>query len=363
METHGPVPFESIRPEAWDAAAGARRTPMQQHIWASAYAETLARGQVDVYVAGDKGSPQGLAPFARSVAGSGRWTLLGAEDIWESVEVSSVSGEAEAALAEALAAAGRPLRFGHYPSDSAFVAALRDEAPGRSVVVSRPFPGRASPRIALDASWQQPEMKLSSRRRSDLKRMGRIGGEFGAVTYDIAAPGPESVDALVDEAFDVEARNWKGRAGTAIASVAPVANFYRAYARRAAAAGMLRLAFLRVDGVAAAMQFAVQCDNAFWLLKIGYVDDFRRCSPGNLLMRHTIAHAAGAGLGAFEFLGKESEWTRLWSDQARPVSSLRLYPLNVSGAAVFASDAADQIRRKLQRRPAPETAAVAEPAD
>lgn len=350
METHGPLPFETFRPGAWDAAAGVRRTPMQHHIWADAYAGTLARGRVEVYVAGDVAAPQALAPFARSVAGSGRWTLLGAEDIWESVEVSSVSGEAEAALADAIAGAGRALRFGHYPADSRFAAALREAVQGRGMVASKPFPGRAMPRILLDESWRAPEAKLNARRRSDLKRMSRIACEFGEVTCEVVLPGPDSVDALVSEAFEVEARNWKGRAGTAMASVAPVAEFYRAYARKAAEAGILRLAFLRIDGAAAAMQLAVQCDNAFWLLKIGYVDDYKRCSPGNLLMRHTIAHAAAEGLGAFEFLGKESDWTRLWTDEARPVASLRVYPLTVGGAAVFAQDATQQIRRRLQRR-------------
>lgn len=356
MKTSGPLSLDAIRPEAWDAAAGARRTPMQHHIWASAYADTLARGPVEVYVAGDVEAPQALAPFAKSVSGSGRWTLLGAEDIWESVEISARSEEAGAALAQALVNAGRPLRFGHYPSDTAFTETLRSLAHGKAVFLSRTFPGQAMPRMDIDESWLEPESKLSSRRRSDLKRMTRIAHEFGEVTYEIAAPGCAGVDALVEEAFDVEARNWKGRAGTAISSVKPVADFYRTYARRAAEAGILRLAFLRIDGVAAAMQFAVACDNAFWLLKIGYVDAFKRCSPGNLLMRHTIAHAAQQDLGAYEFLGKESAWTRLWTEESRPVSSLRLYPMNVSGVAEFAGDAADQIRKRLQRRETAESA-------
>lgn len=356
MKTHGPLPFCAIRPDSWDEAAGLRRTPMQHHIWTSAYAETLARGGVEVYIAGDVNSPLALAPFAKSVSGSGRWTLLGAEDLWESVEISARSDEGATALAHALIGSGRPMRFGHYPSDSAFADTLRGLAQGRAIFLSRPFPGRAMPRMAIDESWLRPESKLSSRRRSDLKRMARIAGEFGEVTYEIASPGIGEVDGLVEEAFDVEARNWKGRAGTAISNVQPVADFYRAYARRAAAAGLLRLAFLRIDGEAAAMQFAVQCDHAFWLLKIGYVDEYRRCSPGNLLMRHTIAHAAQQGLGAYEFLGKESDWTRLWTEEARPVSSLRLYPINVSGAAVLAGDAADQIRKTLRRREPSETA-------
>jgi CelD/BcsL family acetyltransferase involved in cellulose biosynthesis len=363
MASRGSHPFDSFRPGDWDAAAGARRTPMQHHIWASAYAETLARGEVEVFIAGDAAAPDALAPFARSVSGSGRWTLLGAEDIWESVEVSAKSVNAEEALSRVIARAGRPFRFGHYPSDSVFANALGTNAQGLATLVKRPFAGRAMPRIALDTDWNEPESKLSSRRRSDLKRMARIASEFGATTFEIVSPGPGTVDALVDEAFDVEVRNWKGRAGTAIANSEPISKFYRAYARRAAAAGILRLCFLRIGGAAAAMQIAVECDRTFWLLKIGYVDDFKRCSPGNLLMRHAIAYAARQKLAAFEFLGKESEWTRLWTDEARPISTLRLYSFTVSGATVFARDAAEQIQKGLQRKLVHDTArTAAEPA-
>jgi CelD/BcsL family acetyltransferase involved in cellulose biosynthesis len=362
MNPRLPHTFESFRPAGWDAAAGARRTPMQQHIWASAYAETLARGPVDVYALGGTEAPLALAPFARSATGTGRWTLLGAEDIWESVEVSAPSQTASEALADLIVQSGRPFRFGHYPSGTAFAAALQARAKGRGLIVQKPFPGRAAPRLTLDASWADPASKLSARRRSDLKRMARIAGEFGETAFEIACPGPETVDGLVDEAFQVEARNWKGRAGTAMTSVGPIADFYRAYARRAAAAGILRLCFLRIDGAAVAMQIAVECDSAFWLLKIGYVEDFRRCSPGNLLMRHSIEHAARRGLGAYEFLGKESEWTRLWTEVARPVASLRFYPLSAPGAVTLSGDAAEQVRRHLQRRDAPARRLNAAPA-
>lgn len=342
-------PFEHFRPSAWNTAAGARRTPMQHHIWASAYAEKLAKGQVEVYAIGGTEAPSALAPFCCSSAGSRCMTLLGAEDLWESVEVSAVSPDAEVALSRTVSRADRPFRFGHYPADAAFRAAFGVNAEKRALVVARPFPTRAMPKIALNGSWAKPEDKLSARRRSDLRRMARIASEFGSLTFEVLCPGTDQVEDLVNEAFHVEASNWKGESGTAVSSVGPIAAFYREYARLAAAAGILRICFLRIDKVAVATQLAVECDDAFWLLKIGYVEAYRRCSPGNLLMQHTIAYAARSGLAAYEFLGKEADWTRLWTEDARPVVSMRSYPLSLSGAVAIAGDAVTQIRRRLGR--------------
>jgi hypothetical protein len=64
-------------------------------------------------------------------------------------------------------------------------------------------------------------------------------------------------------------------------------------------------------------------------------------------MRFAIAQAAIAGLRTFEFLGKESQWTKLWTDEARPISSLRIYPLNAAGVAAIAGDAVARMRTQL----------------
>lgn len=114
--------------------------------------------------------------------------------------------------------------------------------------------------------------------------------------------------------------------------------------------GILRLCFMRIDGKAAAMQFAVESDSRFWLIKVGYDDAFRQVSPGNLLMRETIAHAAAKGLKTYEFLGKEAEWTRLWAGDARPIATLRTYPYNIRGLAAFLSDGFAVLRKRLAAR-------------
>lgn len=344
------VGFAQVADRAWDNAETRYRTPMQSHLWARAYAATLAQGEIDVVIVGDPSAPRALAAFARSASGTRRWTLLGAEDLWESIEVAAQDAEAEEVLVRRLARSSRALRFGHYPANSGFLQAMTRAARGRALFVRHTVPGRAMPRIALGPQWCAPESQLSSRRRSDLRRMGRLASESGKVSYEILSPGRAEVDSLVLEAFAVEEKNWKGRSGTAMASDAAKGAFYKEYARLAAEAGILRLCFLRIDGAPAAMQFAVECDNAFWLLKIGYDETYRRCSPGNLLMRETISYAATKGLAAYEFLGREADWTKLWTTEARPIVNARLYPYNASGAWTLLADMIELATRRLGAR-------------
>ena len=97
------------------------------------------------------------------------------------------------------------------------------------------------------------------------------------------------------------------------------------------------------------MQLAVECAGRFWLLKIGYDQEFQRCSPGILLIRETVRYAAARGLRGYEFLGIVEPWTEAWTDEVRPCVSVRAYPARWAGVAALAVDLADYARRRLGR--------------
>jgi CelD/BcsL family acetyltransferase involved in cellulose biosynthesis len=83
------------------------------------------------------------------------------------------------------------------------------------------------------------------------------------------------------------------------------------------------------------MQIAIECDDRFWLLKIGHDDKFAKCSPGTLLMLHSVKYAAVRGLKSYEFLGIAEPWTRAWTESLRRCVTLRAYPLSIGGIAVM----------------------------
>lgn len=344
------IPLSEIAGEVWDAIPAQPRTPMRQYIWASAYQDTLACGEVQAVVIGPRSRPLAIAPFAEPAKGPRRQVLLGAEDIWESIEVAAQDEQTLRELARTIASSGLPLRFGHHPVDTPFLGHLIDAYRGKGQVVVARHPMRAMPRIELDPSWSEPESHFNSRRRSDFRRMARKAQAMGELSFEIIEPTTESLDTLLDEAFEIEARNWKGRSGTAIKQDHKTEAFYRSYARRAMESGIMRLCFMRINGAAAAMQFAVECENRFWLIKVGYDDEFKHVSPGNLLMRETIKYAAEKGLEGYEFLGKEAEWTKLWAGDARPIATVRTYPYNLRGLSAFLSDGFSLIAKRIGAR-------------
>ncbi len=155
---------------------------------------------------------------------------------------------------------------------------------------------------------------------------------------------------MLDTVLRVESAGWKGEAKTALAFDARRGSFYRRYAAAASRLGILRICLLRIAGEAAAMQLAVETCGGFWLLKIGYDQKFNRCSPGNLLMRDTIAAAAQHGLASYEFLGETATWTEAWTPQVREQVAVRIYPGRPVGLAAMASDAASALWYRWNHR-------------
>jgi len=218
-------------------------------------------------------------------------------------------------LAAAVAGTSLPLLLGRIVEDSPSVEALRRAYRRRTIFYARsaaPYPW-----IPLDDGWAEPEQKFSSDRRSDLRRARRRAEQLGEVSAEVLAPVPDELPPLLDEVFRVEAAGWKGREGTALAEDPARRRFFESFARSAAEAGILRLAFLRIGGRTAAVQLAAQCGGRFWLLKVGYDEEFKRASPGTILMLETIRHSASAGLDSYELLGTVETWTRAWTERER----------------------------------------------
>jgi len=241
-------------------------------------------------------------------------------------------------LAEQLARQPYPVHLPRVPLGSPSLAALSQAFRGRGWLRTRPAHG--SPVIPLDASWANPLQKFNPGRQSDFRRATRRAAQAGELRYEVHAPSPgAALDRLLDDAYDVEARSWKGAGGTALAVDPLLGPFYRRLAHTAARSGLLRLCFLRLGGHAAAMQLALQAEGRFWLMKIGYDAAFARCSPGQLLMLHTIGHAAAEGLDSYEMLGNAAPWTAGWTQTLRPFVHVQAYPASWAGVRAVWADA------------------------
>lgn len=169
------------------------------------------------------------------------------------------------------------------------------------------------------------------------------------MTVRLLRPAPAETRALLDEAFAVEARSWKGEAGTALACDLRVGAFYHDFAPRMAAHGRLALAFLDIAGRPAAMQIAIEWHERLWLLKVGYDEAHSRCSPGVLLLAHAVRDAAERGLEACEFLGTTQPWLDPWTTRVRGMSAVSAYPLDPRAVPGVVRDAVNTAHRAEAR--------------
>jgi CelD/BcsL family acetyltransferase involved in cellulose biosynthesis len=348
------LPFEKFRDDealmrAWRCLEAAASLPTQSHAFAEALSDTLlADARIEAFFVRDGNRLAAVLPLCRGAGPFGRWRMIGAEGVFEPDDALCLTAQDAHALAEALAADGRALELERIPAGSPLIPALRAAIRGKGWITVRPW--TPAPTIRLDPRWRDPAACFNSGRRSDFRRAERRAAELGDVTFEMISPTPGEFDARFDEACEVEARSWKADRGTAIASCRAKHAFFRQFFRSTSEQGLFRIAFMRIDGRIVAMQMALETLGRYWLFKIGFDEEYGRCSPGTLLMLHTLGWAAEHELEAYELLGNVEPWiAQFWTDEKHDCVCLRAYPSNLRGAAAFAADAFAWLRKRLAR--------------
>ena len=100
----------------------------------------------------------------------------------------------------------------------------------------------------------------------------------------------ETLEDYFNYFLDVEASGWKGLKGSksAIKLNGNVRNFYQEAMRGFAKNGQMEINLLSINNKPIAAQFAIIIEPTVFLLKIGYDENSRRISPGNILLEHKL---------------------------------------------------------------------------
>jgi CelD/BcsL family acetyltransferase involved in cellulose biosynthesis len=174
------------------------------------------------------------------------------------------------------------LQMHDVPSDGPFQGALARELERpsrrayRAVRYARAlFRPRGSAQEYLRAA-------LGGRRRKEFRRLARRLAERGALAYRALGAG-EDAAAWIRDFLELEARGWKGRAGTALASAAADRAYFENVARAAAQRGRLEIHGLFLDGRAIALSCKMRAGDGAFAFKIAFDEAYAEYSPGALL--------------------------------------------------------------------------------
>ena len=342
--------FAAIGAE-WDRLADRFQRALLRHDWFVSCAETL-HAESDLRVVTVRRQHRLVAAAPLALGRDGWWPclqFLGMSALYEPAGVLYADDDALAALADGLRALAQPLVLQRLEADGPVPPAIRRAFARRGATMTRPTSPSAV--VAVRGSWAEYERSLPSQIRTNVKRhRARAGKAVGTVTTEVASPGVEEVDALLATVVAVEGSGWKGRNGSALRCRPDLLAFFRAYARRAAEAGRLRVALLRFGDRVAAVELAVEDYGRWWQLKIGFDDDLAGYYPGLQLTLDTVRRAFDQRLDAFEFLGAIAGWEERWNPERRAYEACVAYPATLRGGVALAGDITRAAVRRVRAR-------------
>jgi CelD/BcsL family acetyltransferase involved in cellulose biosynthesis len=120
---------------------------------------------------------------------------------------------------------------------------------------------------------------LGRKKRKELARQRRRLGETDGLRFILAETPADAAGALADF-FTLEARGWKGAAGTAAAQSKPIRRFMETAVAGLAAQEQVDVARLRHGGRTIAAGVLLTSGRGAWFWKIAHDEDAARASPG-----------------------------------------------------------------------------------
>lgn len=128
---------------------------------------------------------------------------------------------------------------------------------------------------------------VRAKKRKELRRQANRLAEQGAVRFRRWQAG-EPIDPWIDAFLDLEVRGWKGRAGSALASLGDTQAWFRAILAGAAEAGRLDMRALELDARPLAMLINFLAPPGGFSFKTAFDEDYARFSPGVLLQQANL---------------------------------------------------------------------------
>lgn len=128
---------------------------------------------------------------------------------------------------------------------------------------------------------------VRAKKRKELRRQANRLADEGIVEFRRWQSG-EAVDPWIDAFLDLEARGWKGRAKSALASQSDTQAWFRAILAAAGDAGGLDMRALDLDGRPLAMLVNFLCPPGGFSFKTAFDEDYARFSPGVLLQQANL---------------------------------------------------------------------------
>jgi CelD/BcsL family acetyltransferase involved in cellulose biosynthesis len=268
------------------------------------------------------------------------WKFLAAHSGWDVIQLSDVP---EGAVLNIFVAAAR---LDGFPVE-------------RHVSMSSPY----LPLTDLDETKDPLALQSSANFRSIVRRRGRqLKAQGDVLLRRVTKADPQELQSF----YDLERSGWKGKEGTAIACSEQTRQFYDEIARNGERFGYLSLFFLDFNGLPIAAQFGLTHAGRYFMPKLAFDENYRKCGPGHLLIYEIMRDCVQNAIHEYDFTGPWAEYKAKWTSINRPHFTVWIFRKSIAGRLLHTLKfTLEANARKILRRwvRAPETKAAVSPAD
>ncbi len=169
---------------------------------------------------------------------------------------------------------------------------------------------------------------LSKNRRQLLKKKTRYLKELGAVEYVVTRGYTAE---LMRKYFALEARSWKGRAGTAVTDDERAVKLHDEFARETARRSALLIHELKLDGETIAMYLSIICGRKTIGWKMSFDENYAKYSPGNLLFIEVLNECLRNDSTELDQLSPATYNKTLWASGEYEHAAFYIFQRGLSG--------------------------------
>jgi hypothetical protein len=190
----------------------------------------------------------------------------------------------------------------------------------------------STPRKTLPSDREDWVTGLKSKFKSNLRNREKRLARLGEVRFEIVRE-VEKVADLLPVFYRLESAGWKWEDQSSIVQKPYIKAFYDEFASNSG--GTVHIAVLWLDERPIAAQLLRVLNGWLYVLKIGHDPEFRKYSPGQLIMRRTIDEAIRMGIGNLDFLGHAEPWKTDWNPIANANVRISLFAPTWRGRLAF----------------------------
>lgn len=179
---------------------------------------------------------------------------------------------------------------------------------------------------------QQFYKSLRKHLRNELSRRQRRLEELGKVEFVVTG---EYLPELMEKYFELEAKSWKGRNGTAVTCDPRSAKLHHDFAREVATRNALYIYELKLDEKTIAMIINIMYDKQTIHWKTSYDEEYSRYSPGNLIFREALYDCLRNDSYEMDFLSPATANKGFWATGEREHAAFYIFRKGLFGSLLW----------------------------